>query len=89
MTQIGALRIWWVNNLVKFHYDVNSVEEAIKLLNMLAQYDLALGETIVWNSGGLERFEEDYNDDATPFTKWFEYVDEDGYDIQDLMRDDE
>jgi len=58
------LRIWWVSQSgteVFDYYDVTSLEEAYRMLNLLAQYDLHLlkvGERKEYeNSGGLEIFD--------------------------------
>lgn len=50
---------------------VNSPKEAVLILDVLARYDLALGDSIVWNAQGLQV---SYNNGET----WEEWEDEYG-----------
>lgn len=71
------LRVWHVSNMPRkpFHVDVSSPDEAVRVLQMLADYDLYLGDAIVSNAQGLVVFEK-YDG------KWHEwYDDEHGDDI--------
>ena len=74
----GDLRIWWTSNPPRkaFRRRVNNVNEAIKVINLLADYDLYLEDLISMNACGLEIFEDG---------KWDEYYNEDGDDIQQIM----
>lgn len=75
----GSLRVWWVQNPPRKgeRYPVKDVEEAIAKLDELAQRDLALGDAVVCNAGGLEVFEDG---------EWSEYYNESGDDIGDIRR---
>jgi len=61
----GDLRVWWIPQVPgkPFHVPVASVEEAVKIMNVLAEYDLfQLKHRIkpdYSNAGGLEVFEDD------------------------------
>lgn len=78
----GELRVWHIPQapMGAFHYPVASVQEAILLLNCLAQYDLFQFEHDVKpdysNAQGLEVFEDG---------EWIEYYDEDGNDIIEFI----
>ena len=61
----GALRVWWIPQVPgrQFLVDVASVDEAIKVLDILARYDLfQLKHRIkgdFCNAGGLECYSQD------------------------------
>ena len=81
----GQLRVWWIPQVpmkTPFKVFVKTIEEAILLLNTLANYDLyQLKHKIkpdYSNAGGLEVFENG---------EWNEYYDEQGRDIDEIMRD--
>ena len=68
----GDLRVWWSRNRnpMEFHI-VGSPEEAVKVLENLAQADLA-DESVITNTGGLEMYEDG---------DWSEWYDTEGDDI--------
>ncbi len=77
------LRVWWIPQvpMKSFHVEVDSPEEARKLLRVLANYDLFQFENNIkpdyCNVGGLQEWDpEDEEED-----KWCEWCDEDGYGI--------
>lgn len=72
MANEGDLKVWWVPQvpMKAFEVDVASVEEAAKLLNVLADYDAFQFENNVkpdyCNAGGLMRYEDgDWYDEET------------------------
>lgn len=80
------LRVWHICQIGKvdpFYVDVNSVEEAWKILNVLADYDLFQYENRIKpdysNANGLEYLDEEENE-------WLEWEDEDGFDIWEHFR---
>jgi hypothetical protein len=79
------LRVWWIPQVPMnpFYVPVKTVDEAALLLNTLADYDLfQLANHIkpdYSNAGGLEELDEN--------GEWYEYYDEDGYDIDDIMKE--
>lgn len=79
---MNKLRVWWVPNPPQraFHTEVADIDEAIRVLTLLAEYDLYLGEKLVYaNAGGLEVLNED--------NEWEEWHNDDEEDISDVMRD--
>ena len=80
----GDLRVWWIPQvpMKPFHVKVNTVEEAILILNTLAFYDIFQFENNVkpdyCNAGGLEVFEDG---------EWSDYYDKEDRDIDEIMRD--
>ena len=75
------LRVWWVPQfpMESFLVDVESVSEAVKILDVLADYDLFQLENRIKpeysNSGGLQMF--DPNDDTdSPEGSWVDWCDE-------------
>lgn len=77
----GDLRVWWVPNPPRepFYYPVKTVDEAKKVIDVLAQYDLYLGELIVANGSGLEVYDGE---------DWTEWDNEDGDDIGEVIDND-
>ena len=75
----GDLRVWWVSNPPHQgeRYQVKDIPEAIETLSALAERDLALGDLIVCNTGGLEQFDAD--------GVWYEFHDEEDHDIDDII----
>ena len=79
----GDLRVWWIPQvpMKAFRQPAANVEQAILLLNTLAEYDRFQLENNVRgdfrNAGGLEVFE--YGD-------WLDWVNEDGNDIDYVIR---
>ena len=56
----GSLRIWWIPNPPRkpFHRDVESLQQAKQFLDVLAEYDLYLGDEIISsNACGVDRWE--------------------------------
>ncbi|MEF2965057.1 hypothetical protein V3851_04370 [Paenibacillus sp. M1] len=84
------LRVWWIPQIPmkSFNVDVESVEEAEKILNVLADYDLFQYENRVKgdyaNAGGLQYWDEEENE-------WLEWYctdagnDYEGMDINEIM----
>ena len=76
-------RVWWIPQVPgkPFHVGVDTIEKAIMILNVLADYDLfQLANNIkpdYSNVGGLEILEGG---------EWADYEDDEGNDINDLMR---
>ena len=75
------LRIWWIPQVPgkTFKVDVNSVEEGVKLMDTLANYDLFQLENNIkpdyCNAGGLIMF--DAKDDTdSPQGSWVDWFDE-------------
>ena len=89
---MSKLKIWWIPNphtLGKdkkqgkrtgpFEREVSSIEEAILLLNFIADYDLYLGDDLISsNAGGLIEFVDG---------EWLDYESPQGYSIDDFMND--
>ena len=88
------LRVWWIPQIPMkaFHVDVQTPEEAEKLLNVLADYDLFQYENRVKgdyaNAGGLHYWDEEESD----WLEWY-YDDESsefhGMDINEIMQEKE
>ena len=82
----GDLRVWWIPQIPMkpFSVSVESVEEGVKILDVLADYDAFQYENNVKpdysNGGGIWMF--DGNDDTDgPDGSWVDwYDDETGYD---------
>lgn len=85
MTENGKLRVWWIPQIPgeSFKVDVKSIGEAVSLLDALAKYDLFLLKHNIRqdysNAGGLEMFNSKANE-------WEEWNDDEGNDIDDVMR---
>lgn len=76
-------RIWHicqVREVGKFFYEVRSLEEAWKMLNLIWDYDSFQYDNNIKgdyvSTSGLEYFDEENNE-------WREWYDEDGYDISE------
>ena len=78
-----GLRVWWVSNPPHHgeRYPVANIDEAIQKLDELAKRDLALGDLVECNAGGLEYQDEDGD--------WVEYYDEEDRDIDQIIADKE
>lgn len=80
----GDLKVWWIPQIpgTPFEVPVRSLEEAAFLITTLADYDLFQLEQNIKpdysNVGGLMRFENG---------EWFDYENEDGYSIDQLIAD--
>ena len=86
----NKLRVWWIPQIPgkPFHVEVSSQEEAIKMLNTLAAYDLFQFNNNIkpdyCNVGGLEEFVEENGEDKPC---WMEWCDEEtGQDINELLQ---
>lgn len=76
---MNKLKIWWIPNPLQeaFEREVSSIEEAILLLNFIADYDLYLGDDLISsNAGGLQEFVDG---------EWVEYQSPQGYSVDDFM----
>ena len=82
MTKEGILRTWRIVDppASPFYVEVESVDEAKKIIALLDQYDLFLGDRIGSNAAGLEVFEAG---------EWVEWQSEEGDDIAYIMREEE
>jgi hypothetical protein len=87
--KIGALRVWHIPQVPgkPFHVYVDTPQEAQRLLNVLARYDMFQYENRIkpdcCNAAGLERYDAD-NGDGEP--GWCEWCDEDtGDDIAEWV----
>lgn len=80
------LRIWWIPQVPlskseePFYRHVGSVQEAKKILDLLADYDIYQLEHNIKpdysNAGGLERFDGD---------EWVTWTNEDGFDLDEYF----
>ena len=79
----GDLKVWWIPQvpMKPFEVPVKNTEEAILLLDTLAYYDAFQYEHNIkpdyCNAGGLQEFDG---------IEWLEYYDEEGRDIDEIMR---
>lgn len=83
MTKIGQLRIWHFANLGskhRFRQEVKTIKEAKEKLNLIADYDLSLGDTITSNAQGLEVYV-GLDVDYETMEGWEEWMDDEGNDI--------
>ncbi len=82
------LSVWWIPQIPmkSFRVEVPDIEYGKLLLRALAHYDLFQLENNIKpdfsNAGGLDEWDDDTKD-------WVTWEDEDGYDIDDLMRAEE
>lgn len=82
MNKEGDLRIWWVPQVPMnaFYVYVDSIKEAIKVYNILADYDYFQFENNVKgdyaNAGGLQVFEDG---------EWLDWLDENGEDFDYMI----
>ena len=76
-----GLRVWWVSNPPRRgeRYPVTSIDEAISKLDELTKRDLALGDLVFANAGGLE-----YRDEIGD---WVEFFDEEDRDIDQIIKE--
>ncbi|HDR9087164.1 TPA: hypothetical protein QDB10_003077 [Burkholderia vietnamiensis] len=81
---MSKLKVWWIPQvpMKAFEVPVSSIEEAKKILTVLAKYDLFQFENNVkpdyCNAGGLNVFEDG---------EWTTWYDDEGRDIDDLIRE--
>jgi hypothetical protein len=78
----GDLKVWWIPQIPDdqpFEYPVKNIQEAKKILDILAEYDLYQCEHNIKpdysNVGGLQVFEDG---------EWIEWMNMDGYDIDEV-----
>lgn len=82
--KVGDLRVWWVPQvpMKAFTVDVASVEEGVKIMAVLADYDIFQYENDVkpdfCNAGGINRWCEDSDGEGTP--GWEDWYDEESGD---------
>ena len=75
------LRVWWIPQvpMPAFHVEVGSVEEGVKIMDVLADYDLFQFNNRVkpdyCNTGGLQEFCESDKTDS-PEGSWVDWWDE-------------
>jgi len=84
------LRVWWIPQvpMTGFHVHVESVEDAMLILKVLADYDLFLLKHRLRrnfsNGGGLEVFDTKDTTDSTSGS-WVEWYNAAGGHIQEIM----
>lgn len=73
------LQVWHTSDFGRdaFTVDVTSVDEAIRLLRILADYDLYQGERVDVNAQGLNVWDDQAEE-------WTEYYDEEGRDVDEI-----
>lgn len=83
---MAKLRVWHIPQVTipnTFFIDVSSVEEAWKILNIIWDYDLFQYRNNIkpdyCNASGLQYYDEEEKE-------WFEWCDEDCYDITEHYR---
>lgn len=85
------LKVWWIPQVpgASFEVPVVSVDEAKKILMVLAGYDLfQLANHIkgdFCNAGGLNVYDENADGDGNP--GWVDWEDDEGRNIDDLIRE--
>jgi hypothetical protein len=83
---MSKLRVWWIPQvpMKSFNVEVDSVEEGIKIMNVLADYDLFQFKNNIkpdyCNTGGLQMFDPEDKEDSPEgsWVNWY-YEDNDGY----------
>lgn len=84
--KIGALRVWHIPQVPgkPFHVYVDTPQEAQRLLNVLAWYDLFQYKNRIkpdyCNASGLERYESDNGDGEPGWCEWCDEETGDGID---------
>ena len=82
---IQKLRVWWIPQIPMkpFHVDVDTVDEGVKILDVLANYDLFQLEHNIKpdfaNAGGLAVLDED--------GEWVDWADETHANLDDYTSD--
>ena len=85
------LKVWWIPQIPgkSFEVPVSSVDEAKKILTVLADYDaFQLDNNIkcdYCNAGGLVVYDEDADGEGNP--GWIDWEDDEGRSIDEVMRD--
>lgn len=86
-TKLGDMRVWWIPQVPgkPFHVAIKNTDEAILLLNALADYDIFQFKNKIkpdyCNAGGLEVLE----DNGNGCNEWCEWNNEEGEDIDRVM----
>lgn len=77
--KVGDLQVWWVPQvpMKAFTVDVASVEDGVKIMDVLADYDIFQYENAVkpdfCNVGGINRWCEDSDGEGTPgWESWYD-----------------
>lgn len=84
----GDLRVWWIPQVpgTPFYVSVKTVDEAILLLNTLADYDCFQFENNIkpdyCNAGGLMVYDSEDGEDDNAWTEWHN---DDGDDIDAVL----
>ena len=84
MANTGDLRVWWIPQIPMegFYVNVSDVEQAIKILEVLADYDefqyFHNVKPDYSNAGGLQVFDGD---------EWVEWYSVDGFDIDEYREE--
>lgn len=87
---MANLQIWWIigrdfGHNSGFTYDVENEFDAGMLLNALANFDNALGDGVVSsNAGGLNEW-----DKVDEVDDWCTYINEEGNDFDEVMKENE
>ena len=84
---VGTLRVWWIaqiplkKNEMPFFVSVKTIKEAKKIIEILSMYDFYQLEHKIKpdysNAGGLQEYDG---------KEWVEWEDEEGRDIDEIMR---
>lgn len=90
--KVGDLQVWWVPQIPmkEFTVDVADLREGVKIMSVLAAYDLFQYENRIkpdfCNAGGIERWCEDSDGDGNP--GWESWCDEESgeYDPVEFVR---
>ena len=78
------LRVWWIPQVPMkgFFVDVDSVEQGVKIMDVLADYDAFQFENNIkpdyCNAGGLQMFDPNDTEDS-PDGTWTDWYDEETY----------
>jgi len=75
----GDLQVWWIPQvpMKAFEVDVSSVQEGVKIMDILADYDIFQYENKIkpdyCNAGGLRRWCVDCDGEGSPgFEDWYD-----------------
>lgn len=78
--EIGQLQVWWIPQvpMKPFLVEISSVEEGVKIMDVLAEYDAFQFENNIKpdysNVGGIRRWRADSDGEGTP--GWEDWYDE-------------
>ncbi len=85
MSENKKLRVWHnINGVIQTTIKVNSVEQAMKVINQLTEEDLN-NPAVEFNAFGLEEYDEEFAKLEPESDGWCEYYDNDGNDILEIM----